>query len=126
MRKILCIFLTAALCAISGCYLPLGDDPSTLEKQSAELSQIAADLRGPHYAKLNSIGCLQISDMEITNAHRSDFDIIDNLIREKRCFVLPTDKDIFIIERAKGDIVAAKLEGSTHSFYTVRNNLVAK
>ncbi len=125
MRTILCIFFTVALCAISGCYYPLGDDTSG-KLSSPEISQIPVELHGPHYARLNSIGCLQISDMEITNAHRSDFDTIDNLIREKRCFVLPTDKDIFITERAKGDIVGAKLEGSTQLFYTVRNNLVAK
>ncbi|MGA2936548.1 MAG: hypothetical protein ABSF52_05535 [Syntrophobacteraceae bacterium] len=129
MRKILCIFLTGALCVISGCYLPLGDDLSDAGKQSRpEISQVASELRGPHYAKLNSIGCLAYSDMTMANAHRSDFDTIDNLIREKRCFVIPTDTDIFIIKRAKGDIdiVWAKTGDPAQSFYTSRNNLVAK
>jgi hypothetical protein len=129
MRTILCMFLTVALCVISGCYLPLGDDYSDSGKQPhPEISQVAAELRGPHYAKLNSIGCLQYNDMEMTKLddHQSDFDTIDNLIREKRCFVIPTDTDIFIIERVKGDIVKAKLGDPAQLFYTVRKNLVAK
>jgi hypothetical protein len=127
MREILCIFLTAALCVISGCFIALDDDPGSSAKQSRpEISEVAAELRGPHYAKLNSIGCLQYSDMVMANDHRSDFDTIDNLIREKRCFVIPTDTDILITERAKDDIVKAKLGDSTQVFYTVRNNLVVK
>jgi len=82
MRKVLCIFLTAALCFISGCILPLDEDLTHPKKeQQPEISQVPAELRGPHYAKLNSIGCLQYSDIEIAIAHLGDFDTIDNLIR---------------------------------------------
>ncbi len=56
--------------------------------------------------------------------NRSDFETIDHLIREKRCFVIPTGIDIFVKERVKGDIVSAKLKDSTQLFYTVRSNLV--
>ncbi len=90
--------------------------------------QVPKELQGPHYAKLNSIGCLQYNDIEIIKlpGNQSDFDTIDNLIREKRCFVIPTDTDVFIIQRLKGEIVSAKLGGSTQLFYTVKTNLVAK
>jgi hypothetical protein len=126
MRKILGMFLTVAICVIAGCYSPWGDDPpisGQLEQQ--KMMQVAVELRGPHYAKLNSIACLQYNDMEVVRRH-NDFDTIDNLIREKRCFVIPTDTDIFINERVSGDIVSARLKDSTRSFYTVRSNLVAK
>jgi hypothetical protein len=127
MRKILCIFLTVALCVISGCFIALDDDPGSSANQSRPvLSDIAPELLGPHYAKLNSIGCFQYGDMEMANSHRGDFDTIDKLIREKRCFVIPTDIDVFILERARGDIVRAKLGSPAQVFYAVRDNLVAK
>jgi hypothetical protein len=59
--------------------------------------------------------------MEI--AKSANFETIDKLIKEERCFVIPTDKDVFIKDRAKGDIVSAQLRGSTKLFYTVRSNL---
>ncbi len=90
--------------------------------------QNVAELKGQHYAKLNSIGCLSSNETETAMlAHkRSDFETIDNLIREKRCFVIPTGADIFIIKYVKGDIVSAKLKGSTQEFYTAKSNLVAE
>ena len=123
MRKYLCILLTVAICIISGCtefrdLFPAGDNT----QPSAE------ELKGKHYAKLNSIGCLDSNDMETAKLanNRSDFETIDHLIREKRCFVIPTGTDIFINKRVKDDIVSAKFKGSTQVFYTVRSNLVAE
>jgi hypothetical protein len=127
MRTLLCICLTVTLCIISGCIF-ITDAPSTSgiptgEKMSSEISE----LQGAHYAKLNSIGCLQNVDMEKVRLadRQSDFDTIDNLVREKRCFVLPTDTDIFIKDRNTADIVSAKLRGSTQLFYTMKRNLVS-
>jgi len=119
MRKILCIFFTVSLCVISGCSLIIDDVSPNL---------VPIELQGPHYAKLNSIGCLQYNDMEMAKLadHRGDHETIDNLIKEKRCFVIPTGTDIFIFDYAKGDIVSAKLQDSTQLFYAVRSNLVAK
>lgn len=92
------------------------------EKQGDELR--VTELTGPHYAKLNSIGCLNPVDMEKANG--GNFETIDNLVREKRCFVIPTDTDIIIKERVKGDIVRAMSKDSKQLFYTVRSNLVAQ
>jgi len=129
MRNLLCVFLTVVICVIPGCYLPFDESSTGSGKQSGEkTSGIATELQGPHYAKLNSIGCLLYNDMEMAQSanRKSDYDTIDNLIREKRCFVIPTDTDIFINERVKGDIVSAKIKDSREAFYTVRSNLVAK
>ncbi|MFZ0930501.1 MAG: hypothetical protein WAN11_17985 [Syntrophobacteraceae bacterium] len=131
MRNILCMFLAVAFCVISGCYLGINDDPGNWKKEAEDSApQPSFELRGAHYAKLNSIGCLQYNDLEIVNAahRRNDFDAIDNLIKEKRCFVLPTDKDIFPIREVEGDIVSARTEigDKTLVLYTERSNLAVK
>lgn len=126
MRKRLCILLAVAICVISGCG-SLNELFPDSGKQSGENTQETSfELVGKHYAKLNSIGCLNSNDMEtaMLAKNRSDFETIDHLIREKRCFVIPTGIDIFVKERVKGDIVSAKLKDSTQLFYTVRSNLV--
>ncbi|MGA3115362.1 MAG: hypothetical protein ABSF90_13135 [Syntrophobacteraceae bacterium] len=131
MRNILCVFIAMAFCVISGCYFAINDDPGNWKKEAQDREpEPSFELRGAHYAKLNSIGCLTYNDLEMANAahSRSDFDTIDNLIKEKRCLVLPTDKDILIIGHVQGDIVSAKveLEDTTRVFYTKRSNLVVK
>jgi hypothetical protein len=124
MREILCIFLAISFCIISGCYLVFD------EGSAPQLPTGPIELFGEHYAKLNSIGCYQYNDIVTVGlAHnRSDYDTIDNLIKEKRCFVLPTNTDIFIIKRVQDDIVSAKttIEDATLTFYTPRSNLVEK
>ena len=121
------MFLAVAVCVIPGCFMAFDEDaPGSLLK--SKTVEDPSELTGPHYAKLNSIGCLICDDMEIAQSAklRSDFDTIDHLVREKRCFVIPTDKDVFINERVKGEIVSAKVKDSALSFYTVRSSLVAK
>jgi hypothetical protein len=122
------MFLTVAICIISGCaqmdeYFP---NPGKYLDENAQQSVI--ELKGQHYAKLNSIGCLSSNETEtaMLAQKRSDFETIDRLIRDKRCFVIPTGIDIFIIKYVKGDIVSAKLKGSTQEFYTAKSNLVAE
>jgi hypothetical protein len=113
-----------AILIISGCMID-PDNPRGLGKDTGDqMSQDVNELKGPHYAKLNSIGCLYYDDL--MTAKKGDFDTIDQMIRDKRCFVLPTDTDIYIKERVQGDVVSAKLKGSTQLFYTVRTNLVAE
>ncbi|MGA2027380.1 MAG: hypothetical protein ABSH17_10000 [Syntrophobacteraceae bacterium] len=123
MRKRLCILLAVAICIISGC-AQLGEyfPDSTTPPQSVQ------ELRGTHYAKLNSIGCINSDDAETAMLanKRSDFETIDHLIREKRCFVIPTGTDVLIIKYAKGDIVSARLKDSRQEFYTGRSNLVSE
>jgi hypothetical protein len=127
MRKRLCIVLAVAICIISGCtaldeYFP---DKSKYDDNS---QQTPTELKGKHYAKLNSIGCFNSDDAEsaISANKRSDFETIDHLIREKRCFVIPTGTDIFIIKYGKGDLVSARLKDSKQEFYTGRSNLIAE
>jgi hypothetical protein len=126
MKKRLCILWTVAICVISGCNIL--DLPGAERNLGENTAQNIQELRGAHYAKLNSIGCLHYPDVETAMLanRRGDFDTIDNLVREKKCFVVPTDKDIYITERVKGDIVSVKLKGSTQLFYTVRSSLVLK
>jgi hypothetical protein len=129
MRKRLCVLLTVAICVISGCAAPLSDYFPDRGKQLDENAQQSViELKGKHYAKLNSIGCLECSDAETAMLanNRSDFDTIDHLIREKRCFVIPTGTDIFINKRVKDDIVSARLKGSKEVFFTAKSNLVAE
>jgi hypothetical protein len=125
MTKHLCILLIVAMCVIPGCGLV--DVPGAEKLRGENTEQNEMDLQGKRYAKLNTIGCTQYPDIEtvISAQRRSDFDTIDHLIREKKCFVVPTDKDIFISARVKGDIVSAKLKGETQLFYTVRTSLVS-
>jgi hypothetical protein len=122
MRTVLCLFLSVAICAISGC-TSLDDYLPDTKSRPEENMHPDVELQGVHYAKLNSIGCLNCSDME--TAKSGDVDMIDNLIRQKQCFVIPTGTDVFIKERVKGDIVSAMLKGSTQIFYTLKSNLVA-
>ena len=124
MRKLLYVFLPVALFIMSGCN-PFGESVLNPAHQPGynEPSEIV-ELQGPHYAKLNSIGCNDPKDME--KVKLADFETTDNLIRGKRCFVIPTDTDIFVKDRATADIVSAHLKGSTQLFYTVRSNLIAK
>jgi hypothetical protein len=127
MKKRLCILFTVAICVISGC-AALSDYFPDSGKLDENTQQNVIELKGKHYAKLNSIGCLESSDAEtamLANS-RSDFDTIDHLIREKRCFVIPTGTDIFIIKYGKGDLVSARLKDSKQEFYTGRSNLVAE
>ncbi len=129
MRTLLCICLTVTICVISGCLFQKGDNALDPDNQSGgQMRQVTSEIAGPHYAKLNSIGCLNCDDMETTRSanQKGDFDTIDNLIRAKRCFVLPTDTDIYIKERVKGNIVSAKLKDSRQLFYTLASNLVAE
>lgn len=126
MRTLLYACTIAAVCVISGCGLGLyGMDFSNPESQTGgKMVQPINEFTGPHYAKLNSIGCLNYSDCEMSKS--ADFDTIYNLIRDKRCFVIPTDTNVYIIERVKGDIVSAKLKESAQLFYTVKSNLVSQ
>lgn len=123
MKKLLFISLIASTCFIWGCTL-WSDAPKTENKPEDELQSHLNELQGPHYAKLNSIGCVNYSDMAVLKS--GHFDTIDSLIREKRCFPLPTDVDILVIERSGGDIVKAKIKDEPRYFYTFINNLVAK
>ena len=82
-----------------------------------------AELQGARYAKLNSIGCLDLNDME--KAKSAGSDTIEDLIKQKRCFVIPTNTDIFIADRVRSDIVSAKFRGSTQLFFTLKTNLGA-
>jgi hypothetical protein len=119
--------LTVALSVIFGCFYALdGDSPNRGSQLGEKMPQDVNELKGPHYAKLNSIGCLYYTDMQMVVDNHNDFETADKLIREKRCFVIPTDTDVFIKERVKDDIVSAKYRGSTQLFYTVRSNLVAE
>jgi hypothetical protein len=122
------MLFAVVISVIPGCFLAFDEDAPSSGMNLGDKTSQATELQGPHYAKLNSIGCLVCNDMEIANAatHKRDFDTIDNLVREKRCFVIPTDADIYINERVRGDIVSVRLKGSTQSFYTVRSTLVAK
>jgi hypothetical protein len=120
MKAVMCVLLSLTICIIAGCIneqiisairdKPGSDDPSDYE------------LRGDHYARLNAIGCYQYDDLQSTRS--GDFDIIDKMVREKRCFVLPTDTRIIITERVKGEVVNAKVKGTNQPFYTFRSNLV--
>jgi len=128
MRKRLYILLTVAICVISGCtqladYFP--DQGRQLEENT---QQNVTELKGKRYAKLNSIGCINCTDAEtaILANNRGDFDTIDHLIREKRCFVIPTGRDIFINKRVKVDIVSARFKDSKEEFFTAQSNLVAE
>jgi len=123
MRKFLCSVLIVASCVISGCIV-FDSLPKSPEQQTGEEMNTQVELEGAHYAKLNSIGCLHVGDMEI--AKKADFDTISNLIKENRCFVIPTNTDIYIKERVSTDIVSVKLKESKQLFYTVKSNLVAK
>jgi hypothetical protein len=114
------VFLAVTMSVISSCY-STAFEPYLHEKPGEEMST-DIELRGAHYAKLNSIGCLQYDDLEMTK--NADFDTIDNLIRSKRCFVIQAGKDILIQERIKGDVVSVKFKGTTQIFYTLRSNLV--
>ena len=128
MRKRLCILLAVAICIISGCAQLDDYMPSQGVALSENTKQIGTELQGKHYAKLNSIGCLN-SDDAVTAMlanKRSDFETIDHLVRDKRCFVIPTGADIFILKYDKGDIVRARLIDSKQEFYTGRSNLVAQ
>ncbi|MGA7491624.1 MAG: hypothetical protein WB930_19960 [Syntrophobacteraceae bacterium] len=127
MRKRLCIVLAVAICIISGC-TQLSEYYPDRSKYDDNSQQTPSELKGKHYAKLNSIGCVNSDDAEtaISAKKRSDFETIDHLIREKRCFVIPTGTDIFIINYSKGDIVSARLKDSKQEFYTGRSNLVAE
>jgi hypothetical protein len=109
---------------ISGCFIDMDNPKGNLNPSGDKMPQDTNELKGPHYARLNSIGCLYYDDM--VTAKKGDFDIVDQMIRDKRCFVLPTDTDIYIKEHVYGDIVSAKLKGSTQLFYTVKGNLVAE
>lgn len=120
MRTLRYLSLVAVMCVISSCLssemLPyLHDNPG--EEMSPDI-----ELRGQHYATLNSIGCFQYNDLQITKT--AGFDTIDNLIKAKRCFVIPAGTDILIQERIEGDVVSVKLKGTTQTFYTVRSNLI--
>lgn len=130
MRMFVCMCLAVAMCALSGCFYGLDENTKASHEQhlGENIKQSIVELQGPHYAKLNSIGCMQPSDIEIVDlaTHRNDYDTIDHLIRDKRCFVIPTGVDMFIRERVKDDIVSVKLKGSTEIFYTERSNLVAE
>jgi len=125
MRVLLCICLTAAISVTSGCIFgdngPFGSGSQAGDKMYQETSELS----GPKSAKLNSIGCLSYVDMQTLIDQHGDFETTDKLIREKRCFVLPTDTEIYVKERVKGDIVSAKLKGSIQLFYTSKNNLIA-
>ena len=129
MRNILCVFIAMAFCVISGCYFAINDDPGNWKKEAQDREpEPSFELRGAHYAKLNSIGCLSSNETEtaMLAQKRSDFETIDHLIREKRCFVIPTGTDVLIIKYAKGDIVSARLKDSRQEFYTGRSNLVSE
>ncbi|SPF43487.1 exported hypothetical protein [Syntrophobacter sp. SbD1] len=124
MRKLLYTFLTVALFVISGCN-PFGEGVlGTGYKAEGVEEQDIVELQGPQYAKLNSIGCSAPDDVQKAQSH--DFDTIDKLIRDKRCFVIPTDKTIYIKERARGEIVSVYFKDTTNIFYTERSNLVPK
>ena len=124
MKTILYMLLAVAICAISGC-TSLGLDKSDPDKQSGDsMHREVHEFQGPHCAKLNSIGCRHYVDLETAKA--GDFATIDNLIKEKRCFVIPTDADVFIKERVKPNMVSAKYRDSKELFYTFESNLIAK
>ncbi len=111
MRTIFVIFLAEALCIVSGC-------------NSLNPTNEVCNFYGPNYVQSNSIGCKYCKDMEV--ARLGDFETVDKLIRNKQCFIIPSETDVFIKERVNGDIVSAKLKGSTQLFYTLESNLGAK
>jgi hypothetical protein len=124
MKTILYMLVVVAICAISGCS-PFNFDTSDPDRQSgADLHREVHEFQAPHYAKLNSIGCRDYGDLELTKS--GNFETVDNLIKEKRCFVIPADADVFISERVKTNIVSAKYRDSRELFYTFESNLVAK
>lgn len=82
------------------------------------------ELIGVHYAKLNSIGCYARQDLIAIKS--ASFETIENFIREKKCFVIPTDKDIILNGRAMDGIVDARIKGANEAFYTYRSNLSFK
>lgn len=120
MRILLCMFLVVTTCVISSCF-STELIPYMQDKPGEEMST-DVELRGAHYAKLNSIGCFQYSDLE--EARKADFDTIDKLIRTKRCFVIQAGKDILIQERIKDDVVSVKYKGTAQPFYTLKSNLI--
>jgi hypothetical protein len=105
-----------------GAILP-GQQFSPDKSPGEKMSQETNELKGAHYAKLNSIGCRTYEDMRMVVSSHNDFETVDKLIRDKHCFVLPTDTDIFIKDRVDGDIVSVKYRGSRELFYTVRSSL---
>jgi len=121
MKVVMCVLLSLAICIVAGCML---NDQMISAIRDQPSSDVPPDLelRGDHYAKLNAIGCYQYDDLQSTKS--GDFDIIDKMVREKRCFVLPTDTNIVITERVKGEVVHAKVKDTTKAFFTFRNNLV--
>lgn len=121
MRTLLCVFLTVAMCIILGCNIYEFFPKSKTPEEDLLYNDI--ELGGVYYIKLNSIGCFQSNDLEMTKS--ADFETIDNLIKAKRCFVIPTDTVVLIKERTTIDIVNVKRKGSTESFYTVKSNLLA-
>jgi len=126
MRVLFCACLVLAVCVTFGCGFMPGNEKFNPETQPGEkMAQDTNELKGAQYAKLNSIGCYNIPDMRIVAANPGDFDAIDKLIREKRCFVLPTDTDIYVKERAQGDILCVKFRGSTKQFYTIKRYLAS-
>jgi hypothetical protein len=116
MRILAWAILIVALGSTLGCNQFL---PADTTGESTDI-----ELQGAHYAKLNSIGCYNHNDIITTKS--ADFDTIDNLIREKRCFVIPTDKDIFLTGRTMDGIVKAKIGDIKDQFYTYRSNLSRK
>jgi hypothetical protein len=128
MRKRLWILLTVAICVISGCVQLADYFPDQGKQLEENTQQNVTELKGKHYAKLNSIGCLNCSDAETAMSanNRGDFDTVDHLIREKRCFVIPTGTDIFINKRVKGDIVSARFKDSKEVFFTAKSNLAVE
>jgi hypothetical protein len=114
------VLLALTICSISGCSL---NDEFFFGAGDANVTSDPG-LTGAHYARLNSIGCFDYDDIE--KIRSGDTDIIDNLIRQNRCFVIPTDKDIYIQDRVKGDILSARIKDSTQLFYTLKKNLGSK
>ena len=122
MKTRIYLLLIVTLCIAFGCDVTKQYFYEDVEKQKGEEMHTPPEFQNARYAKLNSIGCLEFNDMEKVKSGGSD--TIDNLIRQNRCFVIPTDKDVFIAAIFKGDIVSAKFRGSTQLFYTLRTNLV--
>lgn len=123
MRTLLCVFLIVAVGVMFGCMITPGMFTTPEGQAGDKMNQETNELKGAHYAKLNAIGCNSFSDMQLVASHNNDFEIADKLIREKRCFVIPTNIDIFIKERVQGDIVSAKFRDSAQVFFTVRSSL---
>lgn len=118
MRMLLCLLLIMAMFVTVGCF----NSQMLEEDHSGPDAYADFELRGPHFAKLNTVGCLLYDDFIMTKS--GNFDTIDNLVKEKRCFALPTNKVILITGRAKGEIVNAKIQESGQVFYTDRRNLI--